>query len=171
MMGKRYGCLMGAIAFLGGCAAGIDPPEPTERVYIQGTDGDGFRVGSREISPCGRLTVIRERDEGSGSAQEGFTIPADDNAESERLTHSVLVESFCIDVHEVTVEQTTGSVQLRALFPNPDRVLLPGMFVRAKLALAQPSAVLVPQHAAARQPDGNLSVWKLLVYWLRIFNK
>lgn len=66
-----------------------------------------------------------------------------------------------LQFHEVTVEQTTGSVQLRALFPNPDRVLLPGMFVRAKLALAQPSAVLVPQHAAARQPDGNLSVWKL----------
>lgn len=66
-----------------------------------------------------------------------------------------------LQFHEVTVEQTTGSVQLRALFPNPDRVLLPGMFVRAKLALAQPSAVLVPQHTAARQPDGNLSVWKL----------
>lgn len=66
-----------------------------------------------------------------------------------------------LQFHEVTVEQTTGSVQLRALFPNPDNLLLPGMFVRAKLALEQPDALLVPQHAAARQPDGNLSVWKL----------
>ncbi|MBN8531556.1 MAG: efflux RND transporter periplasmic adaptor subunit [Alphaproteobacteria bacterium] len=66
-----------------------------------------------------------------------------------------------LQFHEVTVEQTTGSVQLRALFPNPDSLLLPGMFVRARLALEQPDALLVPQHAAARQPDGNLSVWKL----------
>lgn len=66
-----------------------------------------------------------------------------------------------VKFHEVTVEPTTDSVQLRALFPNPDRVLLPGLFVRARLALRQPNALLVPQHAATRQPDGQLSVWKL----------
>ncbi len=66
-----------------------------------------------------------------------------------------------LQFHEVTVEQTTGSVQLRALFPNPDSLLLPGMFVRARLALEQPDALLVPQHASARQPDGSLRVWKL----------
>ena len=66
-----------------------------------------------------------------------------------------------LQFHEVTVEQTTGSVQLRALFPNLDNLLLPGMFVRARLALEQPDAMLVPQHAAARQSDGSLSVWKL----------
>lgn len=63
--------------------------------------------------------------------------------------------------HEVTVEKTTGSVQLRALFPNPDNTLLPGLFVRAKLAIRQPDALLVPQAAATRQSDGGLSVWRL----------
>lgn len=66
-----------------------------------------------------------------------------------------------LQFHEVTVEQTTGSVQLRALFPNPNNLLLPGMFVRAKLALEKPNVLLVPQHATTRQPDGSLSVWKL----------
>ncbi|MBN66889.1 MAG: hypothetical protein CMM94_04905 [Rickettsiales bacterium] len=66
-----------------------------------------------------------------------------------------------LQFHEVTVEQTTGSVQLRALFPNPDNQLLPGLFVRTKLALTKPDALLVPQHAATRQPDASLTVWKL----------
>lgn len=61
--------------------------------------------------------------------------------------------------HEVSVEPTTGSVKLRTLFPNPDRMLLPGLFVRARLGLEYPHALLVPQRAALRQPDGGLVVW------------
>ena len=66
-----------------------------------------------------------------------------------------------LQFHEVTVERTTGSVQLRALFPNPDNVLLPGLFVRTKLTVNWSDALLVPLAAATRQPDGSLSVWKL----------
>lgn len=66
-----------------------------------------------------------------------------------------------LQFHEVTVEQTTGSVQLRALFPNPENVLLPGLFVRAQLALEQSGALLIPQHATTRLPDGTLGVWRL----------
>lgn len=66
-----------------------------------------------------------------------------------------------LQFHEVTVERTTGSVQLRALFPNPDNVLLPGLFVRAKITVNWSGALLVPIAAATRQPDGSLSVWKL----------
>jgi len=60
---------------------------------------------------------------------------------------------------EVTVNQSTGTVLLRALFPNPDQFLLPGMFVRAKLHLQPQEALLVPQSAAIRGGDGKLSVW------------
>lgn len=66
-----------------------------------------------------------------------------------------------LQFHEVLVEQTTGSVQLRALFPNPDEILLPGLFVRAELTLEKPDVLLVPQQATTRQPDGSLSVWVL----------
>ncbi len=61
---------------------------------------------------------------------------------------------------EVTVDTGTGSVTLRAEFPNPDGKLLPGMFVRAHLQEGvRPNAKLVPQQAVSRGPDGNASVW------------
>lgn len=60
---------------------------------------------------------------------------------------------------EVTVDQSTGTVLLRALFPNPDRLLLPGMFLRAQLHLRPQEALLVPQSAAIRDAEGKLSVW------------
>lgn len=60
---------------------------------------------------------------------------------------------------DVVVDETTGSVGLRALVPNPDQTLLPGLFVRAKIELGEQQAILVPQRAAIRNPDGGLSVW------------
>ena len=60
---------------------------------------------------------------------------------------------------DVVVEETTGSVGLRALIPNPNQTLLPGLFVRAKIDLGVLDTVLVPQRAANRNPDGTLTVW------------
>lgn len=60
---------------------------------------------------------------------------------------------------DITVDQTTGSVSLRAEFPNPNKELLPGMFVRARLDQAmQQNALTVPQAALARDPSGNATV-------------
>ncbi len=57
---------------------------------------------------------------------------------------------------EVTVDPTTGSVTLRAVFPNPQGELLPGMYVRARLAQGVLSdAILVPHAALSRDPRGN----------------
>jgi len=57
---------------------------------------------------------------------------------------------------EYAVEESTGSVTLRALFPNPDGDLLPGMFVRAKLPEGERSdAILVPQKGVARDSTGQ----------------
>jgi membrane fusion protein (multidrug efflux system) len=57
---------------------------------------------------------------------------------------------------DVTVDPTTGSITLRALFPNPERVLLPGMFVRARLQEGvNPQAILVPQQAVTRDQKGQ----------------
>ncbi len=57
---------------------------------------------------------------------------------------------------EVTVDQGTGSVTLRAVFPNPKGELLPGMYVRAKLAQGEAdNAILVPHAAVSRDPRGN----------------
>ncbi|WP_374575800.1 efflux RND transporter periplasmic adaptor subunit [Phenylobacterium sp.] len=57
---------------------------------------------------------------------------------------------------EVTVDPDTGSVTLRAAFPNPQGLLLPGMYVRARLAQAmEPEAILAPQQGVARDPKGR----------------
>jgi membrane fusion protein (multidrug efflux system) len=57
---------------------------------------------------------------------------------------------------DVTVDQTTGAVTLRAIFPNPKGVLLPGLYVRAVVAQgAKPSAILAPQQGVTRDPTGQ----------------
>src|SRR5690606_32104227 len=57
---------------------------------------------------------------------------------------------------EVTVDEGTGSVTLRAVFPNPDHKLLPGMFVRARIleGIAQ-QGLLVPQRGVTRNQRGQ----------------
>ncbi len=60
---------------------------------------------------------------------------------------------------EVTVDQSTGSITLRAIFPNPKQVLLPGMFVRAVLEEGvNDQAILVPQRGVTRNPNGEAMV-------------
>lgn len=57
---------------------------------------------------------------------------------------------------EVSVDEGTGAVTLRAVFPNPDGVLLPGMFVRAQLREGvREQALLVPQRGVTRDTQGN----------------
>lgn len=57
---------------------------------------------------------------------------------------------------DVTVDPTTGSVILRILFPNPNGVLLPGMFVRTIVQEGiRNKAILIPQQAVSRDPKGN----------------
>ncbi|MDL4913575.1 MAG: efflux RND transporter periplasmic adaptor subunit [Enterobacterales bacterium endosymbiont of Blomia tropicalis] len=64
-----------------------------------------------------------------------------------------------LEFSDVTVDETTGSITLRAIFPNPDHALLPGMFVRARLDEGtNPDALLVPQQAVARTPTGQATV-------------
>ena len=61
-----------------------------------------------------------------------------------------------LQFRDVTVDPTTGSVILRVIFPNPEGVLLPGMFVRAvvKEGVSE-QAILIPQQAVSRDPKGN----------------
>ena len=61
-----------------------------------------------------------------------------------------------LQFQDVTVDPTTGSYILRIVFPNPKRVLLPGMFARAILEEGvNEQALLVPQQGVGRDPKGN----------------
>lgn len=64
-----------------------------------------------------------------------------------------------LEFAEVTVDASTGSVTLRARFPNPAGVLLPGMFVRAVIDQAvRADGILVPQTGVGRSPRGDATV-------------
>lgn len=57
---------------------------------------------------------------------------------------------------DITVDPSTGSVVLRAVFPNPDKVLLPGMFIRAVVEEGlDEQALLVPQQGVSRDTKGQ----------------
>ncbi|NIJ09276.1 membrane fusion protein (multidrug efflux system) [Sphingomonas vulcanisoli] len=61
-----------------------------------------------------------------------------------------------LEFAEVTVDQNTGSVTLRATFPNPDGMLLPGLYVRARIVEGvQTQGLLVPQAGISRNERGQ----------------
>ena len=61
-----------------------------------------------------------------------------------------------LEFRDITVDPTTGSVILRIVVPNPDNILLPGMFVKAIIDEGvKDSAILVPQQAVSRDPKGT----------------
>lgn len=65
-----------------------------------------------------------------------------------------------VEFSQAVVEQSTGTVTLRAVFPNPQSIILPGMFVTTQFAQAvDTSAFLVPQQAVSRDPQGNATLF------------
>lgn len=61
-----------------------------------------------------------------------------------------------LEFSDITVNETTGSIKMRAIFPNPHQFLLPGMFVRARLDEGvKNDALLVPQQGITRDPEGQ----------------
>lgn len=81
-------------------------------------------------------------------SQSSATLILDDGAE---YPHAGLVE-----FSEQSVNQSTGTYTLRAVFPNPDGTLLPGMFVRAKVKQGVAKGVYrLPQRAVNRNPKGD----------------
>ncbi len=102
-------------------------------------------LGLQKALESGRL-------QSSGENQAQVSLTLDDG--------SAYPLSGVLKFSEVSVDPTTGSVTLRAEFPNPDRKLLPGMFVHALLKEGvQEAAILVPQQAVNRDTRGVASVW------------
>lgn len=64
-----------------------------------------------------------------------------------------------LEFADISVDPTTATVNLRTVFPNPNGVILPGMFIRAVVTEGvDPHAILIPQQAVSRDPKGNPSV-------------
>ena len=92
----------------------------------------------------------------------GELVKTDDNQAEVGLTledGTLYAERGRLKVSEVSVDPSTGSVVLRAVFPNPKRELLPGMFVRAQLTRGTRSAaLLVPQRGVSHNTQGDATV-------------
>ncbi|WP_110950184.1 efflux RND transporter periplasmic adaptor subunit [Pseudomonas bohemica] len=90
--------------------------------------------------------------------ESGKLQKAGDNAAKVKLTledNSQYPVDGKLEFSEVSVDQTTGSVTLRAVFPNPNHTLLPGMFVHARLQSGvNEKAILVPQQGVTRDLKG-----------------
>ena len=98
-------------------------------------------------------TIDLMRLKGSGNHQEG----TDWNKVQLMLEDGTAYpQKGTLQFSDVTVDPTTGSVILRVVFPNPNDVLLPGMFVRAIIneGVVDP-AILIPQQGVSRDPRGN----------------
>ena len=98
------------------------------------------------------LKLKRALDEGqlksAGKGAAKVTLVTDDGQEYSRAGKLLF--------SDLTVDESSGSITLRAEFPNPDGLLLPGMYVRARIEQAvDENAITVPQQAVVRTPAGS----------------
>ncbi|MDK8875458.1 efflux RND transporter periplasmic adaptor subunit [Paracoccus sp. SSJ] len=104
--------------------------------------------------PSARLQRIRERIE-SGQIRMSQGLKAQltlENGVTYAATGEMVAPGY-------TVSTSTGAIDFRFRFDNPERRILPGMFVRGRIEIGRIQAVLVPQMAATRGRDGTLSAW------------
>ncbi|WP_218573768.1 efflux RND transporter periplasmic adaptor subunit [Plesiomonas shigelloides] len=72
---------------------------------------------------------------------------------------SAYPQAGVLQFSDVTVDENTGMVSLRVVVPNPQQLLMPGMFIRARLSEGvRENGLLVPQVAVSRTPKGGASV-------------
>ncbi|RYG85368.1 efflux RND transporter periplasmic adaptor subunit, partial [bacterium] len=132
-----------------GALVGANQPEALttvsqlDPIYVDLTQSSAELLRLRKALQAGRV----ER----GATSRAVRLTLEDGTEYEREGR--------LELSEVTVDESTGSVALRALFPNPDDLLLPGMYVRARvLEGVDPRAIRVPQQAIGRDRKGNATV-------------
>ncbi len=91
---------------------------------------------------------------------QGGAVPTSAQVRLKLPDASIYEFTGTVEFSQVIVDQGTGTVTIRARFPNPQSILLPGMYVTALFAQAvQTAAILVPQQAVSRNPQGNATVF------------
>ncbi|AWF81457.1 efflux transporter periplasmic adaptor subunit [Microbulbifer sp. A4B17] len=110
-------------------------------IYVEVTQSAAELVSLRRALQAGTL---------ADATHLPVTILLEDGSEFEHLGK--------LEFAEASVDPSTGSVLLRVVVPNPDTMLLPGMYVRAIVGSGvREDAILVPQQGIARDPKGNTS--------------
>ena len=111
-------------------------------IYVDVTQAGGRLLKIKQAVKNGRIKGVD-----AGNVEVSLIIDA---------TGAEYPQKGTLQFSDVTVNETTGTVRLRAVFPNPDGTLLPGMFVRGQVRQGRlEGAFLVPQKAVMRRPDGT----------------
>jgi membrane fusion protein (multidrug efflux system) len=112
-------------------------------VYVDVTQSSSDMLRLRKALESGRTTTSEK--------QAKVALTLDDGSQYPQPGILKFTEAF--------VDESTGSVTLRTLFPNPKLTLLPGMFVRATLEEGvREQGILVPQRGVTRNPAGSAMV-------------
>lgn len=99
----------------------------------------------------GDVMKMRMRNNGTEQQLSGIKVTLDDG--------TAIGQEATLQFSDVTVNESTGTVGLRALLPNPDQLVLPGLFVRADVPVEKrDNAILVPQIALSRDAKGDAHV-------------
>jgi len=136
-------------------------PSMTVGALVSSTQTDGLAVVTRldpiEVDmyePSGRIQAIRDDIE-TGRLRVNESIRATltlDNGTTYAAAGEFVAPGY-------TVSTTTGTIDVRFRFENPDFRIYPGMFVRGQVELGTTEALLLPQSAATRGRDGQLMAW------------
>lgn len=127
----------------GGSATLMTTVQQLDPMYVDLQQSSAEGLALRRDIAAGKLTA--------GGEQTAVKLQLEDG--------SIYAHAGTLEVSGVTVDPATGSVTLRARFPNPDHLLLPGMFVRASVNQGmRPNVVRVPAPAVTRNPKGEASV-------------
>jgi len=122
-------------------ATALASVQQLDPIYVDVTQPSGTLVRLRREAAAGML-----KQNSAGKAQVSVRLE-----DSSDYSHTGTLE-----FSEVTVDQSTGSVTLRALLPNPERLLLPGMFVREQLEEGvRQDTVLAPQQGISHDQKGD----------------
>ncbi|WP_127168103.1 efflux RND transporter periplasmic adaptor subunit [Xanthomonas euvesicatoria] len=109
-------------------------------IYVDVTQSSVQLLQLRRQLDAGQLKAVDGKAEATLQLEDGSTY----------------AHSGTLEVVDAAVDTATGTVKLRAVVPNPERVLLPGMYVTAKLSMAvDEQAILVPQQAISRNSKGQ----------------
>lgn len=114
-----------------------------DRLYVDVNQASSEVLRLRKALQSG---VLHSAGQGEGEAR--VTLLLEDG--------SVYAHAGSLQFADITVDASTGTVRVRALVPNPQRELLPGMFVRARIEEGvNPTAILVPQQGISRNQRGQ----------------
>ena len=115
-------------------------------IYVDVTQAGGRLLKIKQAIANGRIKGVE-----SGQVEVSLIIDS---------TGAEYPHKGTLQFSDVTVNETTGTIRLRVVFPNPDGTLLPGMFVRGQVRQGHlEGAFLVPQKAVMRRPDGSAYVY------------